>query len=86
MFIVLFYTENRDLIQFVGWYTVVLKRKSQWPDLWSKWPIYDLEFYNMKMPPCSCPLGSSLLFTGVLKWGTVQTSTSTDTEIMKGPS
>ena len=46
----------------------------------------DLVFYNIKMPPCSCPLGSSLLLTGALKWGTVQTSTTTDTGIMKGQS
>ena len=64
--------------------TVVLKRESKWHDLWSKWPIPDLVFYNIKMPPCSCPLGSSLLLTGALKWGTVQTSTSTYTGIMKG--
>ena len=37
-----------------------------------------------EMPPCSCPLGSSLLLTGALKWGTVQASTSTYTGIMKG--
>ena len=43
-------------------------------------------FYNIKMPPCSCPLGSNLLLTGALKWGTIQTSTSTDTGIMKGQS
>ena len=64
--------------------TVVLKRESKWHDLWSKWPISDLVFYNIKMPPCSCPLGSSLLLTGALKWGTVQTSTSTYTGIMQG--
>ena len=67
-----------------NWITVVLKRKSKWHDLWSKWPISDLVFYNIKMPPCSCPLGSSLLLTGALKWGTVQTSTSTYTGIMQG--
>ena len=61
--------------------TVVLKRESK---SWSKWPISDLVFYNIKIPPCFCPLGSSLLLTGALKWGTVQTSTSTDTGIMKG--
>ena len=64
--------------------TVVLKRKSKWHDLWSKWPISDLMFYNIKMPPSSCPLGFSLLLTGALKWGTVQTSTSTYTGIMQG--
>ena len=55
--------------------TVVLKRESKGHDLWSKWPISDLVFYNIKIPPCSCPLGSSLLLTGASKWGTVQTST-----------
>ena len=65
-------------------YTVVLKRESKWHDLWSKWPISDLMFYNIKMPPSSCPLGFSLLLTGALKWGTVQTSTSTYTGIMQG--
>ena len=66
--------------------TVVLKRESKWLDLWSKWPISDLFFYHIKMLPCSCPLGSSLLLTGSLKWGTVQTSTSTNAGIMKGKS
>ena len=41
-------------------------------------------FYNMKMPPCSGPLGSTLQLTGALKWGTVWTSSSTGTGIMKG--
>ena len=67
-------------------HTVVLKRKSKWPHLWSKWPICDLVLYNIKMPPCSGPLGSTLPLTGALKWGTVWTSTSTGTGIMKGQS
>ena len=54
--------------------------------VWSKWPISDLVFYNIRMPPCSCSLGSSLQLTGALKWGTAQTSTSTDTGIMRGQS
>ena len=62
---------------------VVLKRESKWHHLLSKWPISDLVFYNRKMPPCSCPLGSSLLLTGALERGRVQTSTSTDTGIIK---
>ena len=66
--------------------TVVLKRKSKWPDSWSKWPISALAFHNLKMPPCSGPLGSTLPLTGALKWGTVWTSTSTGTGIMKGQS
>ena len=64
--------------------TMVLKRESKWHDLWSKWPITDMMLYNTKMPPNSWSLGSSLLLTGALKWGTVQTSTSTYTGIMKG--
>ena len=66
--------------------TVVLKRESKWHNLWSKWPISDLVFYNIKMPPCSGPLGSTLQLTGALKWGTVWTSSSTGTGIMKGQS
>ena len=66
--------------------TVVLKRESKWHYLWSKWPISDLVFYNIKMPPCSVPLGSTLQLTGALKWGTVWTSSSTGTGIMKGRS
>ena len=75
-----------------NWITIVFiaysgaQKRIKRHDLWSKWPLSDLVFYNIKMPPCSCPLGSSLLLTGALKWGTVQTSTSTDTGIMKGQS
>ena len=43
-------------------------------------------FYNMKMSPCSGPLDYTLPLTGALKWGTVWTSTSTGTGIMKGQS
>ena len=60
--------------------------ESKWPDLWSKWPIFDLVFYNIKMLPCSGPLGYTLPLTGALKWGTVWTFTSTGTGIMKGQS
>ena len=66
--------------------TVVCISESKWPDLWSKWPIFDLIFYNIKMSPCYGPLGSTLPLTGALKWGTVWTSTSTGTGIMKGQS
>ena len=52
----------------------------------SELPISDLVFYNMKMPPCSGRLGSTLQLTGALKWGTVWTSSSTGTGIMKGGS
>ena len=41
-------------------------------------------FYDIKMPPCSGPLGSTLILTGALKWGTVWTSTTTGTGIVKG--
>ena len=66
--------------------TVVLKRESKWQDLWSKWPISDLMFYNIKMPPCSGALGSTLQLIGALKWGTVWTCSSNGTGIMKGRS
>ena len=66
--------------------TVVCISESKWPDLWGKWPISDLIFYNVKMSPCSSPLGSTLPLTGALKWGTVWTSNSTGTGIMKGQS
>ena len=39
-----------------------------------------------EMPPSSGPLGYTLLLIGALKWGTVWTSTSTGTGIMKGQS
>ena len=80
-----YYTDQFGVLcRLLLWITVVLKRESKWHDLWSKWPISDLMFYNIKMPPSSCPLGFSLLLTGALKWGTVQTSTSTYTGIMQG--
>ena len=66
--------------------TVVLKRKSKWHHLWSKLPISDLVFYNMKLQPCSGSLGSTLQLTGALKRGTVWTSSSTGIGIMKGRS
>ena len=49
-----------------------------------RWPILDLVFYDIKMPPCSGPCGSNLILTGALKWGTVWTSTSTGSGIMIG--
>ena len=64
-------------------HTVVLIWESKWPDLWSKWPIFDLVFCCLKLPPCSDALGSTLPLTGPLKWGKVWTSTSTGTGIMK---
>ena len=65
-------------------YTVVCISESKWPDLWSDWPIIDLVFNDVKMPPCSGPYGSNLILTGALKWGTVWTSTSTGSGSMKG--
>ena len=49
-------------------------------------PISDLVFYNIKLPPCSGSLGSTLQLTGALRWGTVWTSSSTGIGIMKGRS
>ena len=66
--------------------TVVCITESKWLDLWSNWPIFDLVFCNIKMPPCSGPLGSTLQLTGALKWGTAWTSSSTGTGITKGQS
>ena len=66
--------------------TVTCISESNWPDLWSKWPIFDIIFYNIEISPCYGPLGSTLPLTGALKWGTVWTSTSTGTGIMKGQS
>ena len=39
---------------------------------------------DIKMPPCSGPFDSTLQLTGALKWGTVWTSSSIGTGIMKG--
>ena len=64
----------------------MLKRESKLHELWSKWPISDLVFYNIKMPLCSGPLGSTLQLTAALKRGTVGTSSSTCKGIMKGRS
>ena len=80
------HVKHPETILLLDIHTVVLKRESKWQDLWSKWPISDLVFYNIKMPPCSGPLGSTLQLTGALKWGTVWTSSSTGTGIMKGRS
>ena len=66
--------------------TVVCISESKWPDLWSKWPIFDLKFYSKKISSYFGPLGSTLPLTGALKWGTVWTYTSTGTGIMKGQS
>ena len=83
---------EKNLESFEKWYyhherfTVVLKRKSKWHHLWSKLPISDLVFYNIKLPPCSGSLGSTLQLTGALKRGTVWTSSSTGIGIMKGRS
>ena len=62
--------------------TVVCLSESKWPELWSKWP----GILHCKISPCSGCLGSTLLLTGALEWGTVWTSTSTDTGVKKGQS
>ena len=52
----------------------------------SNWPNFTMLFYYIKLPPhSSCP-GSTLALTGALNWGTVWTSTSTGTGIVKGQS
>ena len=56
------------------------------PILCTKPPNFTMPFYYVKVPACSCPHPSTLPLTGALKWGTVWTSTSTGTGIMKGQS
>ena len=65
-------------------HAVVCISESQWLNLWSKWPIFDLMFYNTKMQLCSGPLGSTLPLTGAFKWGTVWDYISTGIETMHG--
>ena len=48
-------------------YSALLIWESKWPDLWSKWPIFDLVFYSTKIPPCPCPLESTLPLTWPLE-------------------
>ena len=55
-------------------------------DFWSKWPISDLVSYNVKIPTCSTPLGSTLSLPGSLESGTVWTSISNGTDFLKGQS
>ena len=62
------------------------QKKIKMTDLCSKWSICDLVLYNIKMPPCSGPLGSTLPLTGALKWGTVWTCISTSKETIHGQS
>ena len=45
---------------------VVCNSESQWPDLWSKWPFFDMVFYNNKIQQYSGPLDSTLPLTGAL--------------------
>ena len=73
-------------VSIIETFTVVCISESKWPDLWSKCPVFDLIFYNIKMSPRSGPLGSTLPLSGALKWGTVWSSTSTGTGVVKGQS
>ena len=50
--------------------TVVCISESKWSNLWSKWPIFDLIFYNIKISPFYGSLASTLPLTGALKQGT----------------
>ena len=50
------------------------------------WPNFIMLFYYIKVPPHFSPPGPILALTGALKWGTVWTSTSNGTGIMKGQS
>ena len=56
------------------------------PDLCAKQPIFNRLVWIAKVPPYSSPQSSTLALTGGLKWGTVWTSTSTGTGIVKGQS
>ena len=49
-------------------------------------PNFIMLFYYIKVPPHFSPPGPTLALTGALKWGTVWTSTSNGTGIMKGQS
>ena len=49
-------------------------------------PNFTMPFYYIKVPPHFSPPGSTLALTGALKWGTVWSSTSTGTGIVKGQS
>ena len=51
--------------------TVVLIWESKWLALWSKWPTFNLIFYNIEIPPCFRPLSSTLPLTGTLKWNSM---------------
>ena len=56
------------------------------PVLCTNWPKITMLFYYLKVPKDFRPLGPTLALTGALKWGTVWTSTSNGTGIMKGQS
>ena len=56
------------------------------PVLCTNWPKFTMLFYYLKVPPHFSPPGPTLALTGALKWGTVWTSTSNGTGIMKGQS
>ena len=64
--------------------TVVNNWESKWPDLWSKWPIFNKLVLTSKVLPYSSHQSSTLPLTWALKWGTAWTFTSTGTGVMKG--
>ena len=63
--------------------TMVNNWESKRQDLWSKQPIFNKLVWILKLLPYSSHQRSTLPLTGALKWGTVWTSTSTGTGIMK---
>ena len=74
------------MANLIGWPNLLLKPKGLWfLDRGSTKEVPTL-LYNLKMAPCSCPHGVTLILTGASKWCTVWTFTSTGTGIMKGQS
>ena len=53
------------------------------PNLCTKQPIFNELVWIIKVPPHSSPQNFNLALTGALKWGTVWTSISTGTRIVK---
>ena len=54
------------------------------PVLCTNWPKITMLFYYLKVPKDFSPLGPTLALTGALKWGTVWTCISIETEISNG--